>query len=1038
MTDLNLLSYAEQQAAKAESLECFHGLNLLYIKRQIAHLLSMIGRDGIFDSYTIHDISHIDKMLKTLDWIIPEKTKDLMSSADWLMTVLGIYFHDLGMLVTTNEYDHRDHSDFPRFKADTLYAGQAGSDYKEKVQKLAPDRVERFLYQEFVRSKHAERVKLWVTGGTSVAFGVASEVMSEVDKLLMPLGQQFRRDLGLICESHHLNDLDNRKKYKVAEPYGDSDAATANVQYCAILLRTADLLHITADRTPSIMFKVINPTDPVSQEEWAKQQAVKRVQAKFGVNEEGQLDEKAPRDTIQVSAYFESQDGFFGLTSYLYYCAEQLKMSNQWVSNANKEELSRHEFPWRRIDDSNIQTKGFLRDTFEFAIDQAKILDLLTGHTLYNDTRVVLRELVQNALDAIRIENYPHTAKGKGRVDIVWNSETRVLSVKDNGTGMTQKIVSDFLLKVGTSRYQDPEFKKQYPNFSSISRFGIGVLSAFMIADSVAVTTCHPEDAEARQLTLRSVHGKYLIRLLDKSDADVKRIGTHGTCFELTVRPSVKMDGILDVARMWIVAPGCDVYVTVDDNAPIKVGYDSLGKAVIGVLAETGIRAELALDAASPPDDSARTTTRVIEKEINGVSVAFAVQWSPYFRQWAFVDAERLSHRQVKPSFLGTCIEGIRVEFDSPGYIGRSIIAMANVTGSNAPRTNVARSGLEATQERDEMLRHLYSIYTAHVAEEVEQLRTSRSYSLTRAIDEAKYLVGGLMQQPISSALLDEALASLEVLAVETASERQAMSPNQLATKRNFWTIESTLLHPAEVLLREAPTSTSLFQVVRALNLPEFSLPQDAVLCGVRPSSVFGAFAYLNREVDKIIVDRAQRRIDLRWTTVGERPRWISLPHTVNRTLRELSEAYGRSDFKPSSILIGIGDVEQEGDIGPALITSDKIFIMPATSLSEYLQPIVEGAIKTENVEKQLAAAFTLEIIQQCLRYTGKFPNAEKTITNVFNRWESHLGPGKHIGSQLDLSSLIQFVNNTTWSAFAPSRWSRNISESGRHFAYGH
>ena len=72
-----------------------------------------------------------------------------------------------------------------------------------------------------------------------------------------------------------------------------------------------------------------------------------------------------------------------------------------------------------------------------------------------------------------------------GNVGISWNSKTRTLTVEDSGTGMTQEIIESNLLKVGASRYQDPEFRKKYPQFSPISRFGIGVLSAFMVADNV-------------------------------------------------------------------------------------------------------------------------------------------------------------------------------------------------------------------------------------------------------------------------------------------------------------------------------------------------------------------------------------------------------------------------------------------------------------------------------------------------------------------------------------------------------------------------
>ncbi|MDT4328934.1 hypothetical protein RPD76_03400 [Methylomonas sp. MV1] len=97
---IELTTTPEQYAQKAEKLAAFGGLNLLHIKRSVALLLGQIGKEGIFDQYTKHDISHIDEMLKNLDWIIPEHTKKVMSDADWLMIVLAVYFHDMGMLVT--------------------------------------------------------------------------------------------------------------------------------------------------------------------------------------------------------------------------------------------------------------------------------------------------------------------------------------------------------------------------------------------------------------------------------------------------------------------------------------------------------------------------------------------------------------------------------------------------------------------------------------------------------------------------------------------------------------------------------------------------------------------------------------------------------------------------------------------------------------------------------------------------------------------------------------------------------------------------
>ena len=100
--------------------------------------------------------------------------------------------------------------------------------------------------------------------------------MSVVSELLMPLDRQFRNDLGLVCASHHLDDLHDLPIPVPAVPTGGR-AGGLQPPLLRIVLRASDLLHITSDRTPSVMFKVINPTDPVSQIEWAKQRAVRRV-----------------------------------------------------------------------------------------------------------------------------------------------------------------------------------------------------------------------------------------------------------------------------------------------------------------------------------------------------------------------------------------------------------------------------------------------------------------------------------------------------------------------------------------------------------------------------------------------------------------------------------------------------------------------------------------------------------------------------------------------------------------------------------------
>lgn len=1044
-----LVTYAEVRARAAEKLPAFGGLNLLHIKRQVEVLLGLIGRNGIFDEYTKHDISHIDRMLETLDWLIPDDTKTIMSPADWLATVLSVYFHDLGMLVTNQEYRARDSSGFPEYRDRALFGGEYGADYRAKVQGLKKDDSERFLYQEYVREKHAERIRRWMLGQESQHLGISHDATHAIQDLLAPLSDQFRRDVALVCESHHLDDLHDTAKYKISQPYGNSEEETANLQYVAVLLRTADLLHMTTDRTPSVAFKVINPTDPLSQLEWAKQMAVTCVRPQVGFDKENRPDPNAPRDTIEVHAYFKSEDGFFGLTSYLHYVASQLQRSNGWIENSAKLKGSRHRFPWRRVDDSGIETVGFLRNTYEFTIDQAKILDLLTGHTLYNDTRVVLRELVQNSLDAVRLQRLQNQQTNRqeppGRVSIHWNTKERVLTVEDNGTGMTQQMIERHLLHVGSSRYQDPEFKKQFPNFAAISRFGIGVLSAFMVADTVEITTCHPDEDHARQLSLRSVHGKYLIRTIDKlSDADARNLAPHGTRVRLRVRPSAKMPDPVVTARRWVVVPDCEVTVKVDDCDPARVGFNSPKEALAEVLEQ--LRPVLGRN----QDPSDPTKVRIEQGEMHGVTVAFAVEWSEYFREWSFLtlpSRSSLHEEEEKIDFaLGTCVGGIRVEFDTPGYSGPAtpILAVSNASGVSAPKTNVARSGLESTEERSRMLSAIYSIYCGHVASEIRNLYEKRSFSLTWATRESTFLLEPILPQrefdtdrfrPLSYRLLLNEVLKLPLLVIERGGRRQSTSPAQINEDPAFWTIDCAFFRFAEMLIREVSTPMSISALGNSLGTHELHLPEGPVVCSLPQTRAIEQELFAVREVAEITIYPEQRRADFLWEPAAAPPRWIDLLRTARRLA---PDEYPRREDRPyfgeyEEIKAGRGPTTVTGiRDGLGVVSMRTLFLLPNAPLTRFLVRAWEQAEKgPSDMTKTALVLYLLEALSFLIRRDvgpQAIPNIGAFLRSV--RETSYRRSARTIDftqlvNDTDLVAFEEAITESNWEIFNPSAWSR-------------
>lgn len=1017
-----LTTFAEEKAQEAEKLVAFDGINLIGMKRKINIILGFIGRDGLFDEYTLHDISHIDAMLSSLEWLIPENTKEIMSPADWLMIVLAIYFHDMGMLVTKDEFLNRNSSGFPEFCEKQLFASDSGVDYKAMVDKLDPEESQRFLYQEFVRHTHAIRVREWIMGKASEKYGFSNKVMSETTDLLDSFDPQFRRDLGLICESHHLDDLNDFSKYKVSQPYGNTDEETTNLQYVAILLRTADLLHITHDRTPSLAFRLINPSDPLSQIEWAKQMAVKRVRSQIARNRDGVPDADAPRNTIEVHAYFTNPDGFFGLTSYLGFAESQLQKSFEWVQEASKTQGALYTFPWRYIDDHAIETHGFLKDSFRFTIDQAKILDLLTGHTLYNETSVVLRELVQNSLDAIRLRLHVGAKGGfsneKGIVYIHWNSKQQVMTIIDNGTGMTQSIIEKHLLKVGASQYQDPDFKKQYPDFSSISRFGIGVLSTFMVADNVEIITNHPGEDQVRMLNLRSVHGKYLIQLLDQSDKRVpESIREHGTSVRLRVRPSATMDDVVKSAMRWIVIPGCDVTVTVDDEKPIQIGFDS-PKDVLCAAFE--VSQDYMLWDNRLGDDvkkDPRVKVRVEEMNIGNITIAFALKWWEYFDEWAFMNVQELPQSN-QMSRTGICVGGIRVDFNSPGFqVQNGLLAIVNATGANSPKTNVARSGLERTPELEDLLYFIYTSYCTHVQNELSRIKDRKSFSLTWAAHEARWLLQTLFKsEPLSSQSLLRAVYQLPLILAENKSGRSAVSVQTLQDEDEFWIIEGQFFRTAERLIREVSSSASVEDIMNSLKIKGLALPTGIIICdyAVRQNPYNAAFE--QKEVSKIRIDSQQRRLDIKWAKRKDPPRWIKLPEKFMQFLLRRGSHI--------DLFVANREVIVEGRQSETVVLYDgNYFVLPDSKLANYLIDLIKSTESRDEFYLRFAATALRKIYLQIRGHLQPRKTADEWRKEFYRKDDANSGTM----AEMDYDTFGKIMaQDKLFNLFDPYRLSRD------------
>jgi len=1027
--DQQLMSRAEKEAEKAENLRSFSGMKLLHIKNKIAELLSLIGRNEIFDEYTKHDISHINEMLSLVDWLIPHETSTQLTPADWLMVTLSVYFHDLGMLVTKEEFEKREETAFCEYRR-SLSDGDLGTQYHTKIQVLGSDKAEKFFFQEYVRKQHPDRIKNWIYQDYSMSVPeIYRNIVNEISSLLNNVDPMFRKDLSLICESHHLDDLDDNEKYKVSRPYGSTPGEVANLHYSAIILRTADLLHMTSDRTPTAQFRIISPSDPISQREWRKQMAVKSVRPQIKKNVEGALDNSLEKDTIEVIAFFDAPnkaDSFFALIQYLNYARKELQVSFKACSDAIKYHGSTYQFPWKNIDDSNIETLGFEKRLFEFNLDQARILKLLVGHTLYNDSTVVLRELVQNSIDAIRLQNHIDKLKNPGanigQVTISWNSNTRNLIFADNGTGMTQDIIENNLLKIGASRYQDDDFKKKYPEFSPISRFGIGILTCFLIADEIDIITCSLEEEKIKKLCIRNVDGKYLLQHVDKTSCS-KSIVPHGTEISLQVRIDIDMAELEENLRKWVLFPPCNIFLQIDKHPQKQIGFSSPKESIVKYLNDLGMNV----------DDK---NIKVNENIVDGVTIAYATSYNQHYKEWEFLEQWPQIEKKIQP--VGTCIEGIRVEFNTPGYRGKRLLAIANCHGMNAPKTNVARSLVEANTDQEDMLRATYQIFSEHVKKEVDALKRERGFSLTWATQEASHLVSPLVRSrddhnrdasPLRRDLLVQSLNNIPFALVEKGNLRASYSTVQIKQEPEVWTIDCNLFRSAESLIKESTADTSLNKLLDVLysDGSRTTYNNDAILCGFNRDSYLYIDAMQNKEVDIIRIYQNDRRIDMRWRNKEGDNKWECFKINRNRYRRyRYEETVLGYNFYIQTQPIEINGFSNE----VAVKSFGCTYLLEGSPIHEFILKCMRNLQWREDEDEHDIYHILLEMVDTSFNVFSKnsTDNLEESfevlINRTFNNNDTNLRVIERVFSVIDKNELKQAIINTKWKIFDTWAWS--------------
>lgn len=169
-------------------------------------------------------------------------------------------------------------------------------------------------------------------------------------------------------------------------------------------------------------------------------------------------------------------------------------------------------------------------DPRSFQVDLRGLVDLLSQH-LYSSPRVYIRELLQNAVDAVTARRL-HDPLAPSAIRILVHSGG--LRVRDPGIGLTEQDAHRFLATIGRSskRGELAEARQEF-----LGQFGIGLLACFTVAESIRVVTRSALAPDAPTIQwLATSDGTYTVQRVPAG----QELAEPGTTVELAPRPGAE------------------------------------------------------------------------------------------------------------------------------------------------------------------------------------------------------------------------------------------------------------------------------------------------------------------------------------------------------------------------------------------------------------------------------------------------------------------------------------------------------------------
>ncbi|MCK0122293.1 ATP-binding protein [Loktanella sp. F6476L] len=520
-----------------------------FVKSAVAKINNHISANNMvfFPEYTDHDITHFEAVLETAIDLATAKSIELMSDVDFGVLTVSVMLHDLGMHLTKDGFRTLISIDGPMRPIDgfgdlpwdelwvSFLADARRFDDRKLEELFGPNfqpitdfpgfdepwgEFDYLLVGEFLRQHHPRLGHEIALYGMPSVDGTVTEFCGTGSS-----DESIWSDLsGLVARSHGMA-LRQTFSYLDQNYSSRIETRSCHPVFLMTTLRIADYLQIQSERAPTSRTQVTKFNSPISSREWSVHQCVTDI---TNLNDP---------EAIDVTANPEDVQTYLRLKYWLTDLQRELDIS--WAVLGEVFGLQSHSglsalgLRIRRIK-SNLDPAEvfankvqYIPESISFEGAGSDLLKLLVGPLYGNEISVGLRELVQNATDAVKeldqlveqgVIEKPQSwdgLLGDVQVDFVTTKSSREsrkpkvekVIFTDRGVGMSTSILKNYFLRAGASFRNSDAWKEKFENddgslkIQRSGRFGVGALAAFLLGDTITVETRHYSEPEENGLS---------------------------------------------------------------------------------------------------------------------------------------------------------------------------------------------------------------------------------------------------------------------------------------------------------------------------------------------------------------------------------------------------------------------------------------------------------------------------------------------------------------------------------------------------------